>query len=167
MDWHGLTLATCGVGTAVLAASLATVKRGVWPGGGKRPSLAGQVRLAQRMASLVRFYEYDESRFFCADDAPPHVAARRRAGFMRLAAHYQTRFAKTTALGAEAESGISDMQFTAAYRVPFQFSRFVRQHLKIGTFLQSSAGVTVEDVDGNHFYDLTGSYGVNVLGYDF
>ena len=23
------------------------------------------------------------------------------------------------------------------------------------------------DLDGNRFYDLTGSYGVNVLGYDF
>jgi glutamate-1-semialdehyde 2,1-aminomutase len=167
MDWHGLTLATCGVSTAVLAASLATLKRGVWSGSGKRPPLAGQARLAQRIASLVRFYEYDDSRFFCADDAPPHVAARRRAGFMRLAALYQTRFAKTVAFGAEAERGISDMQFTAAYRVPFQFSRLVRRHLKVGAFLQSSAGVTVEDVDGNRFHDLTGSYGVNVLGYEF
>ncbi len=167
MDWHGLTLATCGVSTAVLAASLATVKRGVWPGSGQRPPLVGHVRLAQRIASLVRFYDYDESRFFCADDAPPQVAARRRAGFMRLASLYQTRFAKTAALGAEAESGISDMQFTAAYRVPFQFSRFVRRHLRVGTFLQSSAGVTVEDIDGNRFYDLSGSYGVNLLGYDF
>jgi glutamate-1-semialdehyde 2,1-aminomutase len=167
MDWHGLTLATCGVSTAVLAASLATAKRGVWPGSGRHAPFAGHARLAQRIASLVRFYDYDESRFFCADDAPPQVAARRRAGFMRLAALYQTRFAKTAALGAEAESGISDMQFTAAYRVPFQFSRFVRRHLQVGAFLQSSAGVTVEDIDGNRFYDLSGSYGVNLLGYDF
>ncbi len=167
MDWHGLTLATCGVSTAVLAASLAAVKRGVWPGAGKHPSFAGHVRLAQRVAALVRFYEYDEGRFFCADDAPPEVAARRRAGFMRLAALYRMRFAKTAALGAEAESGISDLQFTAAYRVPFQFSRLARRHLRVGAFLQSSAGVTVEDIDGNRFYDLSGSYGVNLLGYDF
>ena len=33
--------------------------------------------------------------------------------------------------------------------------------------MQSSAGVTVTDLDGNRFYDLTGSYGVNVFGYDF
>ena len=93
-----------------------------------------------------------------------------RAGapaFMRLSALYQTRFAKTAALTAEATDSISDLQFTAAYRVPFQFSRLVRQHLKAGTFVQSSAGVTVTDLDGNVFYDVTGSYGVNVLGYDF
>jgi glutamate-1-semialdehyde 2,1-aminomutase len=33
--------------------------------------------------------------------------------------------------------------------------------------LQASRGVQVCDLDGNWFYDLTGSYGVNVLGYDF
>jgi glutamate-1-semialdehyde 2,1-aminomutase len=165
MDWR--TLATCGGSAAVLAASLTAVKRGTWPGNGKLPPLAGHLRLVQRLASLVRFYEYDERRFFCADDAPPEVAARRRAAFMRLAALYQKRFAKTAALDAEAQSGLSDLQFTAAYRVPFQFSRFVRRHLQAGTFLHSSAGVTVEDIDGNRFYDLSGSYGVNVLGYDF
>jgi glutamate-1-semialdehyde 2,1-aminomutase len=33
--------------------------------------------------------------------------------------------------------------------------------------VQSSAGVTVTDLDGNLFYDLTGSYGVNIFGNDF
>src|SRR6266850_1929162 len=39
----------------------------------------------------------------------------------------------------------------------------------VGTaaFMESSAGVTVTDVDGNVFYDLTGSYGVNIFGNDF
>ncbi len=116
---------------------------------------------------FVRFYEYDDSRFFRVDGAPDDVAARRRAGFMRLSELYQTRFAKTAALTAEAADGISDLQFTAAYRVPFQFRRLVRAQLKAGAFVQSSAGVKVTDLDGNEFYDLTGSYGVNVLGYDF
>jgi glutamate-1-semialdehyde 2,1-aminomutase len=51
--------------------------------------------------------------------------------------------------------------------VPFQFSRLVREHLRGGAFLQSSSGTTVTDLDGNRFYDLTGSYGVNLFGYDF
>ena len=33
--------------------------------------------------------------------------------------------------------------------------------------MQRIDGVTVTDLDGNVFYDLTGSYGVNVFGYDF
>src|SRR4030095_2570008 len=36
-----------------------------------------------------------------------------------------------------------------------------------GVFLQSSSGVKVTDLDGNEFYDLTGSYGVNLFGHDF
>ncbi len=51
--------------------------------------------------------------------------------------------------------------------MPFQFSRFVREHFKAGNFLEASSGVTVTDLDGNRLYDLTGSYGVNVFGYDF
>ena len=86
---------------------------------------------------------------------------------MRLAELYRERFAKTAELTAEAAEHISDLQFTGAYRVPFQFSRFVRQHLKSGSFVQSSSGVMLTDLDGNQLYDLTGSYGVNVFGYDF
>ena len=68
---------------------------------------------------------------------------------------------------AEAASRISDLQFTETYRVPFQYSRLVREHLGTGAFVQSSSGVTVTDLDGNVFYDLTGSYGVNIFGNDF
>ena len=68
---------------------------------------------------------------------------------------------------AEAAERISDLQFTENYRVPFQYSRVVRENLGTGAFMESSAGVTVTDVDGNNFYDLTGSYGVNIFGNDF
>ncbi|MGB8104876.1 MAG: aminotransferase class III-fold pyridoxal phosphate-dependent enzyme, partial [Pseudolabrys sp.] len=80
---------------------------------------------------------------------------------------YRTRFAITAEQTAEVADSISDLQFTDAYRVPFQYNRFVRHHLRGGSFLKSSAGVTVTDLDGNTFYDLTGSYGVNLFGYDF
>src|SRR5262249_38204887 len=133
----------------------------------KHPSLRGHARISRRIARLVPFYDYGEDRFFRSDDAPEEIASSRRAGFMRLSAIYRERFAETARLTAEVEPGISDLQFTAAYRVPFQYSRVVRQHLKAGSFVKSSSGVTVTDLDGNTFYDLTGSYGVNVFGYDF
>jgi glutamate-1-semialdehyde 2,1-aminomutase len=104
--------------------------------------------------------------FFRSDNAPEEIAAIRHAGFMQLSELYQKRFANTARLTAEVKDAISDIQFTSAYRVPFQYSRFVRQHLDAGVFVQSSSGVTLTDLDGNCFYDLTGSYGVNVFGYD-
>jgi glutamate-1-semialdehyde 2,1-aminomutase len=133
----------------------------------KHRSLTGHARWSRRLAKLVPFYEYGEDRIFSADDAPPEVAATRREGFARLAELFTQRFAVTAAKTGELASSISDLQFTARYRVPFQFSRFVRERLKTGSLLESSAGPMVSDLDGNRFFDLTGSYGTNVFGYDF
>ncbi len=133
----------------------------------KHPSLTGHSLMSRRLARLVPYYEYDDTEFFRTDDAPPEVEAQRRAGFARLSHLYETRFAKSAALTDEAAQGISDLQFTAAYRVPFQYSRYVRTHLKHGAFVTSSAGVRLKDLDGNEWIDLSGSYGVNVFGYDF
>ena len=133
----------------------------------KHRSLTGHARLARRIASLIPFYEYDEARFFRSDDPPEAIAAQRRDGFQRLSSVFQERFAKTRALTAQIKTRISDLQFIDAYRVPFQYSRFVRQHLGSGSLLAASSGVTFTDLDGNVLYDLAGSYGVNLFGYDF
>ena len=133
----------------------------------KHPSLSGHARIARRIAALVPGYAYDEQRFFDSDGAAAQVVARRRAGLERLAALYRARYPRTLELTRAARPAISDLQFTSAYRVPFQYSRLLRAHLEVGAFLQASGGVTVTDLDGNRFYDLTGSYGVNLFGYDF
>ena len=133
----------------------------------KHGSLSGHSHIARLAASLVPFYQYDEAQIFKADAAPDIVVAQRRADFARLAEFYRSRFLETLQLTAEATELISDLRFTQTYRVPFQFSRHVRRHLPVGAFLQSSSGVTTTDLDGNSFYDLTGSYGVNLFGYDF
>src|SRR5690349_41044 len=133
----------------------------------KHRSLAGHSKWSRRFAKLIPFYDYDENQFFVADDAPREVGAARREAFDRLAKLFATRFAKSAQASAEVERSVSDIQFTSRYRVPFQFSAFVRRHLKGGNFVQSSSGATITDLDGNQLYDLTGSYGVNVFGYDF
>jgi glutamate-1-semialdehyde 2,1-aminomutase len=160
-------LALYALGAAASAASLSKLRRRLALSRAKHPSLPGHSRLARRLASLAPFYEYDQTDFFRSDDAPEAIAALRRAGFMQLSEIYRQRFAATAGLTAEVEGSISDLQFTAAYRVPFQFRRLVRQHLYPDAFVQSSEGVTLTDLDGNRFYDLTGSYGVNLYGYDF
>jgi glutamate-1-semialdehyde 2,1-aminomutase len=166
MDIGGTALAFYGLGAGVAAASLVALRRRLQLSRAKHASLAGHARMARRVASLVPFYEYDEGRFFRSDDAPAEIAARRREGFMRLSALYAARFRETVRQTAEAVDSISDLQFTQAYRVPFQYGRLVRQHLKAGAFMRSSEGVMLVDLDGNRFYDLGGSYGVNLLGYD-
>ena len=133
----------------------------------KHPSLAGHARMSRFVAGLVPHYEYDEDTFFRADDAPPDVAAQRQTGFMRLAARFGERYPKSSALTREIEDGVSDLQFISRYRVPFQFRGLVRRHFAGAQFLASSSGVSLTDLDGNRHYDLAGSYGVNLFGYDF
>ena len=161
------TAAAYGLSAMGLAASAVGLKGRLELSKTKHRSLAGRARIARLVASLVPFYRYDEAQIFKADAAPEVIVAQRRADFARLADLYRNRYARTLELTAEATEFISDLQFTEAYRVPFQFSRHVRRHLPVGAFLQSSSGVTTTDLDGNSFYDLTGSYGVNLFGYDF
>ncbi|HEY9094510.1 MAG TPA: aminotransferase class III-fold pyridoxal phosphate-dependent enzyme, partial [Hydrogenophaga sp.] len=78
-----------------------------------------------------------------------------------------TRHSASIALTQQTREGLSDLQFTGSYRVPFQFSPYLRKHLAVGAFVQRADGVTLTDLDGQTFYDLTGSYGVNVFGNDF
>jgi glutamate-1-semialdehyde 2,1-aminomutase len=165
------TLAFYGLGAAAVATSVATsvatLRKRLELSQAKHRSLAGHSRIARRFAGLVPFYDYGEDHFFCSDGAPAEIAARRRAGFARLSALYKARFAETIRRTAQASETISDLQFTDAYRVPFQYGRMVRAQLPSAALAQSSSGVTITDLDGNQSYDLTGSYGVNVLGYDF
>ncbi|WP_349741884.1 aminotransferase class III-fold pyridoxal phosphate-dependent enzyme [Roseateles cavernae] len=133
----------------------------------KHRSLAGHSRMAKRVAGLLPGYAYDEARFFGADAAPAEVQAQRRAGFAALAAELNSRHARSIALTAQAREAISDLQFTGAYRVPFQFSPYLREHLKLGSFMQASAGNRLIDLDGQRYWDLSGSYGVNLFGHEF
>src|SRR5574343_1315054 len=132
----------------------------------KHRSLAGHSRMAKRFARLVPGYSLGEQRLFGADGADPSTQDLRRAGFFRLSQHLKMAAPQTLALTEQAREGLSDLQLTGRYRVPFQFSDMVRQHLPLGAFWAHAEGVHLEDLDGNRFCDLTGSYGVNVLGVD-
>ena len=133
----------------------------------KHRSLTGHSKMSKAVARLIPHYEFDIDDFFKSDGAPADIATRRQDTFFRLARLYEERYPKGRALTAEAAERISDLQFTKAYRVPFQYSRLVQEYLGTSSFVASSSGVTITDVDGNVFYDLTGSYGVNIFGNDF
>ena len=167
MESAAHALAFSGLGAAALATSVVTLRRRLELSKAKHRSLAGHARMSRRIAAV---------RAVLRIRREPLLLLRRRARRDRGAAARRlhaarrrcsnAKFPETTRQTAEIARRISDLQFTDTYRVPFQYSRFVRRHLPIGTFVQASDGVTVTDLDGNRFYDLTGSYGVNLFGYD-
>ncbi len=137
----------------------------------KHPSLAGHARMARRMA---------RARSVLRVRRRPLLPRRRRAGRHRGAAagglHAAGGALRASAspkhVGADrarSPDGISDLQFTSALpgAVPVS-AAFVRQHLKVGAFVAVVRGRARSPTStAIGFYDLTGSYGVNVFGYDF
>ncbi|HYA80818.1 MAG TPA: glutamate-1-semialdehyde 2,1-aminomutase, partial [Methylocystis sp.] len=62
---------------AALPAAVMKLRRRLELSRSKHPSLTGHPRVARFLASLLPFYEYDETRFFNCDDAPLDVVQRR------------------------------------------------------------------------------------------
>lgn len=133
----------------------------------KHPSLRGHARLSRRLARLVPYYGYEDHAAFSIDGAPADIVAKRHAAFERLSRALSARSARTNDRTRALEPAVSDMQFTNANRVPFQFRDLVRHKLPVGSFADATDGVRIRDLDGNWSYDVGGSYGVNLLGYDF
>src|SRR5258707_12054867 len=89
----------------------------------KHGSLTGHSKMSRLTARLIPFYEFDINDFFRSDGAPAAVATRRQDGFFRLAQLYQERYGRGRQMTLKAAENISDLQFTEAYRVPFQYRR--------------------------------------------
>lgn len=132
----------------------------------KHPSLQGHSKMARRVARLVPFYGFSEATFFDRDGAPDTITRNRQSGFQQLVTTLKDQAPQSIAATESLQESISDLQFVNAYRTPFQFRPYLQQHLRLGMVVQASSGVCVQDLDGNWRHDLSGSYGVNVLGYD-
>ena len=81
MDLGIPTAAYYALGALALAAPPVMLKPRLELSKAKHPSLGGHARLARRVAALVPFYQYEETRFFTADSAPDQVADQRRTDY--------------------------------------------------------------------------------------
>ncbi len=133
----------------------------------KHPSLTGHAKWSRRMARLVPFFEYDEDSFFVSDAAPDAIGHMRRAGLEQLRRGVRESSPTSVRMNESLQDDISDVRFTTAYRVPFPYRNRVPKELRYGSIADETRGVQIKDIDGNWRYDLSGSYGVNVFGYDF
>jgi glutamate-1-semialdehyde 2,1-aminomutase len=133
----------------------------------KHPSLSGHARWSRRIARLIPFFEYDHDAFFASDAAPEAIARQRRDGLERLRRDVRALSPITVRMNEVLQDGISDARFTTAYRVPFPYRNGVPSELRYGAIVDETRGVRIKDVDGNWRHDLSGSYGVNLFGYDF
>ena len=139
-----------------------TVIRAVWT----LPALAITPILSRRLARWVKARDYTEDELLRADGADARWVERRRQGLDRLAARFHDRHAESTAWGNAMRDSFSDLRFTDVSRVPFPFARAVRERFNVCSVVTASQGPRLQDLDGNWTIDVSGSYGVNVAGFD-
>jgi glutamate-1-semialdehyde 2,1-aminomutase len=123
-------------------------------------------RLARLMSRWVRTHSHSDDAFFRADGAGDPWVAGRQWAIDRLAAVLQARHAQSIAWGQGIRHAFSDLRFTDANRVPYPFQRFMRDRFDLCTVVTESDGPRLRDVDGQWSLDVSGSYGVNVAGFD-
>lgn len=122
--------------------------------------------LSRLLSRLVRTRDYSEADFFEADGAPAHFIATRRAALNALQQTLRARGVKSSEWAERVRGGLSDLRFTDASRVPFPFAKRMREGFNVASVAVASQGSRLLDLDGNWNIDVSGSYGVNVAGYD-
>jgi hypothetical protein len=114
----------------------------------------------------VKARPYSEEEFFRADGAEGPWPEVRKKALDRLAVLLQAQYAKSIAWGLGVRDSLSDLRFTDANRMPFPFVRLMRQKFDLCSVVTASDGPKLRDLDDHWTLDVSGSYGVNVAGYE-
>ncbi|MGE0825339.1 MAG: aminotransferase class III-fold pyridoxal phosphate-dependent enzyme [Candidatus Binatia bacterium] len=129
-------------------------------------ALAWTPLISRRLAKWVKSRSYSDEEFFRADGAEVRWATLRQQALDRLAGYLHRQFATSIAWGDALRESFSDLRFTDANRVPFPFMRVMREKFNLCSVVTASAGPKLRDLDGHWTLDVSGSYGLNVAGFD-
>ena len=129
-------------------------------------ALALAPSVSRRLSGWVRSLDYLERDVWAADGAGERWVERRKDAINRLAAYFQSNCANSIAWGNSIRDSFSDLRFTDANRVPFPFIRTMREKFSLCSVVTESKGPRLRDLDGNWNLDVSGSYGLNLAGFD-
>eukprot|EP00747_Dinoflagellata_sp_TGD_P210851 gnl/TRDRNA2_/TRDRNA2_84088_c0_seq2.p1 gnl/TRDRNA2_/TRDRNA2_84088_c0~~gnl/TRDRNA2_/TRDRNA2_84088_c0_seq2.p1 ORF type:complete len:606 (+),score=113.68 gnl/TRDRNA2_/TRDRNA2_84088_c0_seq2:115-1932(+) len=116
-------------------------------------------------SKLLPKYSLSEEEWFSSDGCSAEVADRRKAALSELSKRWKTKYPKCHEFSLELKKMISDLRFTSGRCFP-PFNEVINQYLDPSMALDKTDGPTVVDLDGNSAMDISGSYGVNVCGYE-
>src|ERR1700723_15308 len=122
--------------------------------------------LSRRVSDWVKSADYSENEVWGADGAGEGWVMLRKEAIDRLASFFRVHYAKSIAWGNEIRDSFSDLRFTDANRVPFPFMRAMREKFSLCSVVTESKGPRLRDLDGNWSLDVSGSYGLNLAGFD-
>ena len=118
------------------------------------------------LSHLVRSRFYSEEELLRADGAGDQWVETRRKAFIKLADLLKAQTSRSIAWGNEIRESFSDLRFADANRVPFPFMRVMRDKFQLSSVVTSSNGPHLRDLDDRLTLDVSGSYGLNVAGFD-
>jgi glutamate-1-semialdehyde 2,1-aminomutase len=133
----------------------------------KHPSLRGHSKCSRWIARHILQFDYLGERFYASDLAPSSVAAQRRRAMEQLRRRLLEASPESLRYSQSVERSISDVCFTSRYRVPFPYRKGLPTEFGFSSVVERTQGPRLQDLDGTWRYDVSGSYGVNVFGYDF
>lgn len=118
------------------------------------------------VANIFPSVTYDRHFFFRADGATEEVAQRREKSFDALSLSWTHKFAKSYDFADKLAQGFSDLRFANGNRVFPPFNKILNEAFKPVSVVEKVDRMYLTDVDGNSLLDISGSYGVNVCGYE-
>jgi len=130
------------------------------------PALALMPAVLRRLSNWVKSRDYTEEEFLRADGAGESWVKLRKQALDRLAIVLNVQHARSIAWVSTIRDSFSDLRFTDANRVPFPFVRVMREKFNLCSVVTASRGPKLQNLDGHWTLDVSGSYGVNVAGFD-
>jgi glutamate-1-semialdehyde 2,1-aminomutase len=122
--------------------------------------------LSRRLSTWISAHYYTDDGFFDADGADAVTVERRKRALGYLSMALGARHGRSAEWGEAIREGFSDLRFADANRVPFPFAPMMRERFNLTTVVTSSSGPRLCDLDGQWSLDVSGSYGLNVAGFD-
>jgi len=129
-------------------------------------ALALTPMFSRRLSHWVKSRDYSDEEFLSADGANGRWLDLRHQALERLSSFFRAQYTQSSAWGDVVREGFSDLRFTDANRVPFPFMRVMREKFNLCSVVTASRGPRLLDLDGNWTLDVSGSYGLNVAGFD-
>ena len=117
------------------------------------------------IVDLLPRFAIRKEDFFASDGASPEVAATRKAALEALQKRWSSKYQQCLKFGSSLKTLISDVRFTSGRCFP-PFNQVTNEYLDPSMALARTDGPNVIDIDDNSALDISGSYGVNVCGYE-
>merc|ERR1719421_701853 len=117
------------------------------------------------IVDILPRFSIKKSDFFNADGASAETAAKRKAALEQLQKRWSSKYSQCLKFGESLKTLISDVRFTSGRCFP-PFNQVTNEYLDPSMALAKTDGPNVIDIDNNSALDISGSYGVNVCGYE-